>query len=305
MMGVNRQHKNSVFSLLFGNADALRELYGAIAGVTLDPSVKIEINTLSDVLFMDFINDLSFVIGGILVVLIEHQSTFNPNMPLRLLIYIARIYEKITGRDDKYSVRKIPLPRPEFIVLYNGPDERPDHEVLKLSDAFADLAALGLSAAAVPPLELIVPVYNINKGRNADILRRSETLNEYSGFIDKVREYKNDKTLNDKAVMTAAVKWCIGHGILKQFLEANASEVINMIFGEWNMEDCVRVRTREAREEGIEEGLERGLEKGIEKGRERRANEIARNALARGLSLDVISDITGLDTRTITGLSTK
>jgi integrase len=259
MMGVNRQHKNSVFSLLFGNPDALRELYGAIAGVTLDPSVKIEINTLSDVLFMDSINDLSFVIADRLVVLIEHQSTFNPNMPLRLLLYIARVYEKITGNDDKYSVKKIPLPRPEFIVLYNGPDERPDREDLKLTDAFADLAALGLSADAAPPLELVVPVYNINKGRNADILRRSETLDEYSGFIDKVREYKNDKTLDAKAAMTAAIKWCIRHGILKQFLEANASEVINMIFGEWNFEDCVRVRAQEAREEGIERGIERGV----------------------------------------------
>jgi integrase len=232
---------------------------------------------------MDSINDLSFVIDDRLVVLIEHQSTFNPNMPLRLLLYIARVYEKITGNDDKYSVRQIPIPRPEFIVLYNGPDERPDREVLKLSDAFVD--ALGFAADAAPPLELIVPVYNINKGRNADILRRSETLDEYSGFIDKVREYKNDKTLNDKAAMTAAVKWCIGHGILKQFLEANASEVINMIFGEWNLEDCVRVRSEEAREDERE--------------------RTARNALREGATVEFVQKITGLDTKTITSLSAK
>jgi hypothetical protein len=289
-MGANRQYKDSVFSLLFGNPDALRELYGAIAGVTLDPSVEIEINTLSDVLFMEFINDLSFLVGDRLIVLIEHQSTFNPNLPLRLLIYIARVYEKITRNSDKYSGKKIPLPRPEFIVLYNGPDEKhPDREVLKLSDAFADV--FGLAADSVPPLELVVPVYNINKGRNADMLRRSETLDEYSGFIDKVREYKNDKTLDDTAAMTAAVKWCIGHDILKQFLESNASEVINMLLGEWKYEDWVAVREREAQEEGWTRGLEKGLEK------------TARNALAKGLSLDVISDITGLDTKTINGLS--
>jgi hypothetical protein len=293
VMGANRQYKDSVFSLLFGTPDALRELYGAIAGVTLDPLVEIEINTLSDVLFMEFINDLSFIVGGRLVVLIEHQSTFNPNLPLRLLIYVARVYEKITRSSDKYSGKKILLPRPEFIALYNGPDgNRPDVEVLRLSDAFADLAdlaALGLSKDTVLPLDLVVTVYNINKGRNADMLRRSETLDGYSGFIDKVREYKNDKTLDDTAAMTAAVKWCIEHGILKQFLEANASEVINMLLGEWRYEDWVAVREHEAQE----------------KGSERRANEIARNALARGLSLDVVSDITGLDTRTITGLSFK
>jgi hypothetical protein len=95
----------------------------------------------------------------------------------------------------------------------------------------------------------------------------------------------NDKTLDDTAAMTAAVKWCIEHDILKQFLEANASEVINMLLGEWKYEDWVVVREREAREDERE--------------------KTARNALARGLSLDVISDITGLDTRTITGLSFK
>jgi hypothetical protein len=135
-------------------------------------------------------------------------------------------------------------------------------------------------------------VYNINKGRNSEILSRSKTLDAYSGFVDKVREFGNNKTLDDgcrltAAVMTAAVKWCIEHDVLKKFLEANASEVVNMLLGEWNLEDCVRVRAREAREEGIEEGLER----------------TARNALKEGFPIEAVQRITGLDTRTIAGFS--
>src|SRR5215469_9383147 len=94
-MLANVKYKDSVFSLLFSDTDILRELYGALEGVTLPPDVPITINTLEDALYMDRINDISFEIGGKLVILIEHQSTINPNMALRLLIYIARVYEKI------------------------------------------------------------------------------------------------------------------------------------------------------------------------------------------------------------------
>jgi hypothetical protein len=94
-MSANTKYKDSLFSWLFSDPDTLRELYSAIEGVPLDPSVPITINTLEDVLFMDMINDISFLVAGKLVILIEHQSTINPNMPLRLLLYVARVYQKI------------------------------------------------------------------------------------------------------------------------------------------------------------------------------------------------------------------
>ncbi|MDR2257543.1 MAG: Rpn family recombination-promoting nuclease/putative transposase, partial [Treponema sp.] len=161
-MGLNKQYKDSVFSLLFSEPDVLRELYGAICGVPLDPSIPVTINTLEGALFMERINDISFEIARKLVVLLEHQSTINPNMALRLLMYIARIYEKIIDSRKIYSVKKLAVPRPEFIVLYNGVEPYPDESVLRLSGSFEESGLPVLSAA--PALELAVKVYNINEG---------------------------------------------------------------------------------------------------------------------------------------------
>ena len=118
-MGANTKYKDSVFTFLFSDPELLRELYGALEGVTLAADVPITINTLRDVLFKDRINDISFAIGDKLVVLIEHQSTINPNIAFRLLIYIAKIYEKIIGKKNIYASRLVRIPRPEFFVLYN------------------------------------------------------------------------------------------------------------------------------------------------------------------------------------------
>ena len=125
-MGVNSKYKDSVFSFLFSDKDALRELYGALEGITLTPDVPIELNTLSDVLYMGQINDISFTVDNRLVIVIEHQSTINPNMPLRLLLYIARIYEKTVERRNLYKSALEKIPAPEFIVLYNGTKPYPD-----------------------------------------------------------------------------------------------------------------------------------------------------------------------------------
>ena len=130
-MEANAKYKDSVFSFLFSNPDTLRELYSAIEGITLPPDTPIDINTLSDIFYMDQINDISFTIDNRLVVLIEHQSTVNRNMPLRLLLYIARVYEKIIDRKKLYQSAIEKIPEPEFIVLYNGRAPYPDHTILK------------------------------------------------------------------------------------------------------------------------------------------------------------------------------
>jgi predicted transposase YdaD len=258
-MNANKKFKASVFSLLFGNAETLRELYEAITGVKIPPDVPISINTLEDVLFMEQINDLSFSIGDKIVVLIEHQSTINPNMPLRLLMYIARVYEKITGSENIYSSRQVAIPRVEFIVLYNGAALYPDEAVLKLSDLYAD-------KSFAPELELTVKVYNINTGHNEARLRKSEKLGGYSAFIDKVREFEAQTSNLDQA-LKEAVNWCIEHGILPDFLKANGSEVVNMLLTEWNMDKALEVRGKEAWEDGRMEGRTEGRAEGRTEGR--------------------------------------
>ena len=130
----NREYKSSVFSLLFSDPEVLRELYSTLEGVTLPPDVPITINTLQNVLFQNRINDISFEIGGKQVVLVEHQSTLSPNLALRLLMYIARIYEKsIVDNKNLYTTHLIRIPRPEFFVLYNGKSPCPDVKTQKLT----------------------------------------------------------------------------------------------------------------------------------------------------------------------------
>jgi hypothetical protein len=309
-MGTNTKYKDSMFSVLFSDPAALRELYGALEGITLPPDVPVIINTLTDVLFMERINDISFIIGDILVILLEHQSTINPNMALRLLMYIARIYEKILGDKNVYTTKALTIPRPEFFVLYNGTEPYPDEQVLRLSDAFEKVSGLGIREQDAVELELVVRVININQGRNEGIVRRSRVLGGYSAFIGKVREYERGG-MDREGALKKAVTYCREHDILREFLEEHGTEVMNMLITEWNWDEALAVRYKEGwegglergLEKGLEEGLEKGLEKGLEEGLEKGREEIARNALAKGMSPDAVSDITGLDIETIKNLA--
>jgi len=241
----NRSHKDSVFTRLFSEKNNLLELYSAISGKSYPESTKIEIVTLSDVLYMDQINDIAFVMEDRLIVLIEHQSSINNNMPLRMLQYLSAEYAMIVDRKSLYKQKRVMIPAPEFIVLYNGDKKFPDYKELKLSDSYnfktPDLY-----------LELVVRVYNINKGRNAEIAGRSSVLSGYEEFIAEIKE--NLKSMKLREAIKLAVNTCISKNILVSFLERHSSEVLNMLIrGEWNMEEAKQVWQEEAREDGCEE----------------------------------------------------
>ena len=278
----NTKYKDSVFSLLFSKPDLLREVYCTLEGVSLPPDVPVTINTLRDVLFQNRINDISFEIGGKMVVLIEHQSSLTPNLALRLLMYIARVYEKIIGANKKlYTSQLIRIPWPEFFVLYNGKSPFPEKQTLKLSDAFENPASLGLPEKESPALELVARVININQGKNDKLVQKCRILAQYSAFIAKARE--NEGIYADrKEAFRQAILYCRDNNILKEFLEKHGTEVLNMLYAEWNQEEALDVRYAE----------------GMEKGRE----EIAINALAEGASVDFVQKITGLDLETVKNL---
>jgi hypothetical protein len=140
----------------------------------------------------------AFEIGGKLVVLIEHQSTINPKMALRLLMYIGRVYEKIIDDRKIYSSSKVSIPQPEFFVLYNEVKPFPDEKTVKLSELFESTESLGVSKKEFPSLELEVKVININEGMNREIAKKCQTLAQYSAFISKVRDFqKEGLTLNE------------------------------------------------------------------------------------------------------------
>ena len=245
----NRQHKSSVFALLFSKPDILRELYSAIEGVELPPDVPIKINTLSNALIKGKINDISFTVDNRLIILFEHQSTLNDNMPLRIFNYIQRLYQQTVNLDNIYDEKLIKIPRPEFIVLYNGEKPFSEKGVMKLSDAFMDTK--DLVDNKLISLELIVQVYNINHGQNTDILHKCETLNGYSILIDKIREYLKTELTLAKAIKSA-VKYCIENNVLKEFLMEHGADVEDLLFAEYNFETHLDTRYREGQEDGIE-----------------------------------------------------
>jgi hypothetical protein len=249
----NRAYKSSVFAALFDDENKIRELYAALKGVEHDPALPIAITTLRDVLYMNQLNDLSFMVGDRLVLVIEHQSSMNRNMPLRILLYIADVYKKIITRRSLYREALIKIPRPEFIVLYNGPKEAPDRWEQRLSDAFMEH-----TEGEKTCLDLSVTVYNINKGRNEALLQRSEHLAGYAEFVARVRE--NEAAMPLEQAVTEAVRYCVNNRILAEFLEEHGSEVMNMLLEEWNLDEAKEVWREEALAEGLEAGRNQILE---------------------------------------------
>jgi hypothetical protein len=248
-MSANRQYKSSVFSILFGEPKKFIELYNALTGSSYPLDTKAVPATLMDVLFMDRMNDVAFVIGDTIVVLIEHQSSHNEKMPLRLLLYIARVYELLIDNKTIYKEKLQKIPKPEFIVLYNGTDSFPDEKALKLSDAFKQAPPTGLGGI----LELTVRVVNINKGYNNSLVGTSSNLKGYIEFIDMVRQNQQDGLSLDDAV-EKAVSDCLKQGILVDFMKRHSSEVMNMLTAEFDIDIAKQVWQEEAREDGFEKG---------------------------------------------------
>jgi hypothetical protein len=287
----NRQYRSSVFTQYFGEKkERLIEVYNAIKGTSYPLETEVEINTLEKALYMNRLNDLSFVIDGKLVILLEHQTGINHNMPVRFLLYIARIYEKIIHRENIYQRNQFKIPRPDFIVLYNGTEDCPEKDRLLLSDAFEG----GNGEKRL--LELEVKVYNINDGQNAEILAKSEALKDYSSFVSRVRENIAEREWDLGSAVEEAIAYCIRNKIMSEFLGKHGSEVRNMLFTEWDMDEALAVR--------FDEGIELGIEKGIEKGREEGREETAINALRKGLSVEDAAEISVLSIDRVKELQT-
>ena len=251
-MDANRTYKATFFSELFSEPDKLRELYNALADTDYGEETTIVINTLESAFFNDKRNDVSFTIDNKYVVLLEHQSTINANMPLRFLMYIARVYEKITNERAVYHEKLIELPTPEFIVLYNGLKSFPAEKMLKLSDAYTGSEK---SIEKFGNLELTVRVVNINPGYNDDLLKKSKTLNGYTSFIEHIRDSQNNGFPLRDAIRDA-INWGMTQEALEKFLTEHGTEVGNMIPGTtFNIDIAKEVWQEEAREDGYEEGF--------------------------------------------------
>ena len=269
-------------------------MYNALHGTNLDvKTTDVQPVMLERVLYMKYYNDIAMLIDGKIVILIEHQSTINKNMPFHFLEYIARIYEKITTKDEKFGRKLVKLPIPEFYVFYNGKDDYPTESVMKLSDAFMQLddKLKNQLESANYPLEISVKVININVDKENPILKSCETLKQYSEFIEQVRSnIENDVP----EPFTTAIKEAIKKGFLSDYLNRKSTEVQNMLLAEYDYDTDIAIQRKEAREEGIKYGIAIGEERGRNEGAQQKAVETAKSMKLENMSISMISHFTGL-----------
>ena len=241
----NRKFKDTVFRMLFSDKEALLSLYNAINNSHYTDSSALEIVTLENAIYMGMKNDLAFILDMNLY-LYEHQSTMNPNIPLRDLFYIAAEYQKLVDKKSLYSSALQKIPNPHFIVFYNGSTPIDDCYTSRLSDAFYHVTDN-------PSLELIVTTFNVNAGHNTKLMSHCQILKEYSIYVAKVRSFTEQMPLDD--AVQKAVTECIQENILANFLRKNQAEVIAMSIFEYDkVEEEKKLRKAEF-DAGVEQGL--------------------------------------------------
>lgn len=241
----NRKYKDTVFRKLFSDRKNLLSLYNAINGTAYMDASQLEIVTLDNAIYMGMKNDLAFIINTNLF-LYEHQSTYNPNMPLRDLFYISGEYQKLVDLKSLYTSTRLRIPTPNFIVFYNGTEKNEDRWVEYLSESYENMSG-------EPNLELKVIILNINVGHNKKLMEECQTLREYAQYVAKVRRYSEEMELN--MAVECAVSESIQEGILKEFLQKNRAEVIAMSIFEYNEEEEKRKLRKAEYEAGMAEGV--------------------------------------------------
>ena len=285
----NRNHKDSLFIDLFckDKLDGKKNfisLYNALHNTNLDlEHTKLEEVNIENVLYMALSNDIAMLVDNRLVVLVEHQSTINENMPLRLLEYVSRIYEQLVPSEDRYEKKMIKIPYPEFFVFYNGTEDYPVETELRLSDAFIFPDEKYNIKNKDFSLEIKVRIVNINSDKNSPILKQCKKLEEYSLLIDYIRESKKQ---NPKAPLEQAINKALQNGVLSEYLQRKSTEIKNMLIAEYSYETDIKVQRREAYREGLAEGIEQGAEQ--------TKIETAKNFIHKNIPLETIAECTEL-----------
>lgn len=251
---VIRNYRDTLFRMLYRNKVRLLSLFNAVNGTHYDNPDDLTITTLEGVLYLGMKNDVSCIID-MMMQLYEHQSTVNPNMPLRNLFYVSDLLQKYICEEglDIYSRKQIKIPTPKFVVFYNGDEEQPERKEIRLSKAFS-------ANTGETNMELVVLQININKGQNEELKAACKTLQEYAEFTERAREHRKEMELED-AIRTT-IDECIRDGILKDFLLKNKAEVYHMCLYEFDVELHERVLREEEREEGRIEGRREGIREG-------------------------------------------
>ena len=250
MATINDKHKDRLFSFLFGqkgNKEWTLSLYNAVNQTNYTNPDDIEFTTIEDTLYMGTKNDLSFMLCQVMNVY-EQQSTYNPNMPVRQLMYTAKLYDKyikLKG-DNLYGKKLLALPVPKLVTFYNG-TEGEDSQILRLSDAFPEEAKDMES-----DIEVRVRMININYGKNKSLLDACRPLKEYAWLIEQIRKNRKHMAIGD------AVDKAIGDMpegfVIRSLLIGHKAEVKDMCITEYNEAETMQMFREEGREEGRTEG---------------------------------------------------
>ena len=235
---VNRIYKDRLYKMIFNDKSELLKLYNAINGTHYDDPAMLTITTLDNAIYMTMENDLSFIIDMRLA-LYEQQSTVNPNLPLRFLMYITDIYSAYTKDMNIYGSKKVQIPLPSFVIFYNGVKSQPDRTEFLLSELFhptTDQPALELKAVML----------------NQELMNACHTLRDYSEYVARIRTYSAEMPLTD--AVEKAITECIHENILRDFLLKNRAEAKAMSIYEYDEEKTLRM----FREEGYEDGERNG-----------------------------------------------
>jgi len=258
---VQREYKDRLFRFIFKEKKDLLTLYNAINGTNYQDEEALEITTLEDVVYMGMKNDTSFIINSVMN-LYEHQSTMNPNMPLRGLFYFSKLYAAYIAANElnQYGEQLIEIPAPRYIVFYNGAQEQKDLVEFRLSDAFIK------PNREKDCVEVKAFMLNINVGHNDELLRQCKKLGEYACFIEKVREQLRLEIELAQAI-DAAAEWCIQNDVLKEILMKNRAEVTELIFAEYDEERLREIDRKDYRRRATQEGFRIGKEEGFQTGK--------------------------------------
>ena len=272
---VYRSYKDRLFRMVFREKKELLGLYNAVN----DPEA-LTVVTLENAIYMNMKNDLA-VVMDFYMDLYEHQSTYNPNIPLRNLHYVAKELRSWSGGRTIYGRQLVKIPTPRFFVFYNGRNMQPERQVLKLSDAF-------MNPEEDPALELKVVMLNINLGRNKELMEQCHTLLEYAQFVDRLRTF--EKSMGREEAVKHTVDTCIGEGILRDFLLKYREEAIEMCIFEYDEEETLRQLGQQSYEEGVAAGIEQGREEGKLVGEEQRLFRQVCTKLKKGKTQEVIAE---------------
>ena len=239
------KYRDGLFRNYFSDKRRLLGLCNALTGEDATDPEEIKINTLDGIFFGRLKNDISCIFRGKFLVIIEHQATINENMPLRILFYVSELLRQYVDEQKKkiYLERLVPLPKPQFFVLYNGRKKEVERREMRLSDAFGGYTCL----------EVVVKMYNLNAGMNEDLILSDEGLNNYCTFLNLYHKFLASG-MDEAHALKAAFDYCISRGIMAGYLNGIKKELASMLALEYDPEL--------ERQAWIEEGIEQGIQQG-------------------------------------------